>query len=210
MKTLIAALALIAGSPLLAQDKPEQTPDQAGARLPKFIMDALTSPHAVKAILTLAKDGTIERAKVVLQRGGMPDWIHAVADEKLGKGDDLSFEAEWYSDGGEVYEVTRRVEGKPKKISVRADRTVRYVETSVDRASLPPTVVENLAKLNVFRPEEWLKREGENVEYHIRGTVAGIPHRARVRDDGTLKSFDRNLPAEVEVALTSKPEPAVK
>jgi hypothetical protein len=201
MHALIAALVL-----LQAQDHPEP----AQARLPQFIMDALASPFAVRAVLYIAKDGSIERSKVVLQRAGMPDWIHEVADRKLGKGDDVSFEAETYPDGSEVYEVTRRVDGRPKKLSVRRDRTVRYVETTVDRASVPPSILESLAKLDVFRPEEWLKREGETVEYHVRGSVAGFPHKARMREDGTLKSFARNLPAEVEVSLTSKPEPAAK
>lgn len=216
MKTLIATIALIAGYSALAQDPQEpQAPlepcEITDAKLPKFIMDALSSPHALKAKLYVGKDGTIDRSKVFLARAGAPDWIHAVADEKLGKGEELSFEAEVYADGTEVFEAVRRIDGKPKKISVRRDKTVRYVETTVDRASVPAEVAATLAKLEGFQADEWRRREGDNLsEFHVRGSVVGIPHRARLRADGTLMSVDKHLAAELEVAITSKPEPAAK
>lgn len=210
MKTLIATIVLIAGYSALAQD-PLEPCETSDAKLPKFIMEALSSPHALKAKLYVGKDGTIDRSKVFLARAGMPEWIHAVADEKLGKGEDVSYEAEVYADGTEVFEVVRRIDGKPKKISVRRDKTVRYVETTVDKASAPAEVAATLAKLEGFQADEWRRREGDNLsEFHVRGSVVGIPHRARLRADGTLLAVDKHLAAELEVAITSRPEPAAK
>ena len=210
MKTWIAAFALVACPPAFTQE-PLEPCETADARIPKFIMDALASPCALRAKLYIARDGTVERSKVFLAREGMPEWIHAVADEKLGKGESLSYEAEVYADGTAVYEVVRRIDGKPKKVSVRRDRTLRYVETTLDAAVVPAEVSATVGKLDGFQADEWRRRDGDNSrEFHVRGSVVGIPHRARLRADGTLMSVDKLLAAELEVSITSKPEPAAK
>lgn len=191
-------------------DAPETQKASSGPKFPKIIMDALASPHALKGKLYVARDGTVERSKVVLKREGLPEWTHAAADAKLGKGEDLAYEVEVYGDGTEVFEISRRIDGKPKKISLRRDRQIRYVETTVDKAALPAPVSATLARLDGFQPDECRRREGENIsEFHIRGAVAGVPHRARIRADGSLLSLDRRLAAEMEVSVTVT-EPAAK
>lgn len=205
------ALALLLGG---VQDPAGAAADSSTTdkcRIPKFIMNAFASPHAIRGKLYVAKDGTIDRSKVYLKKEGVPGWTHVLADERLGKGEDLSFEAEVYADGTEVYEISRRIDGKPRKISIRLDKKVRYVESTLDRASVPASVSTAVTKLEGFQADDWRRRDGENIaEIHVRGTVGGVPHRARFRVDGTLMSVEKHLPAELEVAITSILEPAAK
>jgi hypothetical protein len=203
---LLIAAAALALCPLAFAQDPAPVP---GSKFPKFIMDALSSPHALKGKIYISRDGTIERTKVHLKKEGLPDWTHQVADEKLGKGEDIAYEVEVYGDGTEVFEIARRVDGKPMKVSIRRDRQVRYVETTVDRASLPAAVSAALGKIEGFQPDECRRRQGETTEFHIQGAIAGVPHRARIRADGTIQSLDRRLAAELEVAVLVS-EPAAK
>jgi hypothetical protein len=173
-------------------------------------MDALSSPHALRGKLYVSRDGTVERSKVFLKREGMPEWTHEVADAKLGKGEDLSYEIEVYGDGTEVFEISRRVGGKPMKVSLKRDRQVRYVETTAERKSLPAPVSAALEKIEGFQADEFRRRDSEKgAEYHVRGSIAGVPHRARIRADGTLQSLDRPIAAEMEVGVIVS-EPAAK
>jgi len=209
---LIAA-AVLALSPLAFAQDPTPVPNggtEPTSKLPKFIMDALNSPHALRGKIYIGRDGTVERSKVYVKREGLPEWAHQVADTKLGKGEDIAYEIEVYADGTEVYEIARMVKAKPTKISIRRDQQVRYVETIVDRSTLPAPVAATLGKIEGFHIGECHRREGENVaEFHIRGTIGGVPHRAMIRADGSLHSVSRHLPAEFEVAVTM-PEPAAK
>lgn len=185
--------------------------DSQAAKLPKFIVDALASPHALKARLHVSRDGTIERAKVFVTREGLPDWTHAVADEKLGKGEDVSYEVEVYGDGTEVYEICRQVDCYPRKVSIHRDRNILYVETGVDAASVVEAISTALGKIPGFKPEEYFQRDGDGtVEYHVTGTLLGIPHRARITADGTLRVLEKRLAAELEVGANIGTEPAVK
>lgn len=200
---LAAAAALSLGPLAFAQDTPPP-------KFPKFIMDALSSPHALKAKIYVARDGTIERSKVYVMKDGIPAWAHAVADDKLGKGDDLAYEVEVYADGTEAFEISRLIGMKPKKVSIRRDRQVRYVETIVDKASLPAAVAATLGKVEGFRAVEIHRREGENLsEFHVKGIQGGAPHRVMIRADGSLQSVSRHLAAEMDVAVPA-PEPAAK
>ena len=70
-----------------------------------------------------------------MKREGLPDWVHEMADEKLGKGEDVEYEIEVYPDGSEVYEVYRTVDGREKQLSVKPDRTVYYIGTELNRTS---------------------------------------------------------------------------
>ena len=186
-------------------------PQGAGPKFSKFITDALNSPHALKGKLYVSRDGTVERSKVYLKKEGLPDWTHQVADEKLGKGEDIAYEVEVYGDGTEVFEIARMVKGKPKKLSLRRDRQVRYVESIVDRTSVPAPVLATVTKIEGFHVGEFHHREGEHLsEFHARGTISGVPHRAQIRADGSLLSLSRPLPAEMEVPAVMKTEPAAK
>jgi hypothetical protein len=147
---------------------------------------------------------------VSVRREGIPEWTHQIADDKLGKGQEVAYEVEVYGDGTEVYEIARLIEGKPKKISIRRDQQVRYVEQLFDKASLPAAVATTLGKIEGFQVGEVRRREGDKLtEYHIVGLIAGVPHRAMIRADGTLQSVSRHLPAEMEVAVPTM-EPAAK
>jgi hypothetical protein len=210
VNVLTTGFAILLSTAAAAQD-PDTECEVYEGKIPKFIMEALTSPHAMKAKLYITKDGSIDRSKVVLQREGMPEWTHPIAEDKLGTGEDVSYEAEVYADGTAVYEICRMVDGKPKKVSIRRDKSVRYIEMTIERDAVPEEVAATVAKLQGFKADEWRRREGENLsEVHVRGSVAGIPHRARLKSDGTLLSVDKHLAAEVEVSITSRPEPAVK
>src|SRR5213078_4517644 len=99
-------------------------------RIPEFAMKALAAPTASKAGLFISKDGAITRYAVHLGREDVPVYLHSMADEKIGKGEDIAYEAEIYPDGGEVYEIYRRVDGKEKQLSIlHRDRSVKYVGT---------------------------------------------------------------------------------
>ena len=210
---LIAAAALALCPSAFAQDPvPNGGAERqsSGPKFPKIIMEALGSPHALKGKIYVSRDGSIERSKVYLKREGVPDWALAVADEKLGKGDDIAYEVEVYSDGTEVFEIARLVKGKPKKISILRDRQIRYVESIVDKSAVPAPVSATLAKIEGYHVGEIHYREGEKIsEYHVRGTISGIPHRALIRADGSLQSLSRHLAAEMEVAIIVS-EPAAK
>ncbi len=214
---LVIAAVLSLCSAAMAQD-PKPVPNggsepqnsASGPKFPKFIMDALHSPHVLRGKIYVARDGTIERAKVFVRREGLPEWTHQIADDKLGKGQEVAYEVEVYGDGTEVYEIARLIEGRPKKISLRRDQKVRYVEQLFDKGSLPAAVAATLGKIEGFQVGEVRRREGDKLtEYHIVGLIAGVPHRAMIRADGTLQSVTRHLPAEMEVAITTT-EPAAK
>ncbi len=207
---LVVAVALALGPLAFAQEPPQAAKETTLPKFPKFIMDALGSPHVLKAKIYVLRDGTIERSKVYVKREGIPDWAHAVADDKLGKGDDLAYEVEVYADGTEVFEIARLVGMKPKKVSIRRDRQVRYVETIVDKAAVPAAVAATLGRIDGFRAVEVHRREGENLtEFDVRGIMGGTPHRVMIRADGSLHALSRHVSAEMDVAVPS-PEPAAK
>jgi hypothetical protein len=172
------------------------------ARIPAFPMKALSSPAAKKAGIFVSKDGTITRYTVHLDREGVPPWLHDMADEKIGKGDDLAYEAELYPDGSEVYEIYRMVAGKEKQLSVEKDRTVKYVGTQVGETELPDRVQATLQGVKGFFFEKCILKEGPRFgEYHVKGMLRGVPHRIRIATDGRLLAVQRRIPAEFEVAV---------
>ncbi len=204
--SLAIGLAILLCSSSYSQDQETQNP-----KLPKFIVEALASPHAIKARLHVNRDGTIERAKVYLKRDGLPDWTHDLANEKLGTGEDLSYEVEVYGDGTEVYEICRYVDCHPQKVSMRHDRNIQYVETGVDASVLPEAVSTTLSKIPGFKPDEYYRRDADGTsEYHVTGAMLGIPHRARIMADGTLRTLEKQLAAELEISAFTGTEPAVK
>jgi hypothetical protein len=210
--TFLACSSIFPQEPSTSPDaSPKVRQESQNPKLPKFIVDALASPYALRARLHVSRDGTIERAKVCLKREGLPEWTHDLADEKLGKGEDISYEVEVYGDGTEVYEICRQVDCYPQKVSMRRDRNFLYVETGVDASVLPEAVSTTLSKILGFKPEEYYRRDGDGTsEYHISGALLGIPHRARIMADGTLCILEKQLAAELEIGANTKSEPAVK
>ena len=165
-------------------------------------MQALASEHAVKGKLYLAADGTVEKYTVYVTRNGIPDWVHQMADEKIGLGTDESYEVELYADGSEVYEVRRTVEGRALELSVKRDRTLKYIERQLDETDLPEPVLATVRGVANFSAERYAIKEGPGLEeYHIRGKIGEVDHRLRVRKDGHLVAVQRQLPGAFEIAI---------
>lgn len=196
-RTSIAlSLALIAGALAAWQTQ------ESRARIPDFPMKALTSPSAVRASFFVSRDGTITRYAVHVGPEELPDWITKMADEKLGRGQDLDYEAELYPDGSEVYEIYRRVDGREMQLSVHADRSIKYIGRELDPKELPEKVAASMRGVKGFIAEKCIYKEGPKFsEVHIKGSVGGLPHRVRISGDGRLLSIQRRLPGEIEVAL---------
>ena len=183
------------------QDAPE-------ARIHPFILKALMSPHAKASNFFVSADGRVVRSGVHMKREGLPDWVHRMADEKLGKGEDVDYEIEVYPDGSEVYEVYRTIDGREKQLSVKADRTVYYLGTEHDRTSLPEAVADTLRKLDGFDARQCVAKEGPTFfEYHVKGRMNGGEVRARIGKDGGLIALQRRIHSVIEVET---PRPATE
>lgn len=170
------------------------------ARIHPFILKALASPHAARSNFFISADGRIVRSSVHMKREGLPDWVHAMADEKLGKGEDVEYEIEVYPDGAEVYEVYRKVDGREKQLSARPDRTVYYIGVEQDPAAPPIAVAAALRRLDGFEMKHCVAKEGPTFfEYHVKGLLEGNEVRARVGKDGRLIALQRRIPSVIEV-----------
>ena len=172
------------------------------ARIPDFPMKALAQPTASRAGLFVSRDGTITRYAVHVGPEVFPEWVSKMADERIGKGEDLDYECELYPDGSEVFEIYRMIDGREKQLSVHADRSVKYLGRQLDEKDLPDRVGATLRGIKAFAPEKIIFKDGPKfAEYHIRGRIASVPHRLRISSDGRLLSLQRKIPAEVELAV---------
>jgi hypothetical protein len=191
IEMLLASLALVQDSPSKEQGK-----------LHPFIAKALASPHALKTNFFVTEEGRVIRSSVHVKKGGLPDWVHAMADEKIGAGDDMEYELEVYPDGSEVYEIYRKIDGKERQLSVRPDRTIYYIGAEIEPEALPKAVSATLEKLQHFEMASCVSKEGATFhEYHVKGTLDGQPVRARIAKDGRLIAVQKRLPSEVEVEV---------
>lgn len=181
----------------------ESKDGQAHVRLPEFVWKALSSPHAKKANFWTGPDGQLLRYTVYVERGGIPDWVHAMADERLGKGEDLEFELEVYPDGSNVYEIYRKIDGLEKQLSVKADRSLFYIGTEQPADKLPEPVSSVIRDMKDLKISKCVFKEGKNVsEYHLKATRDGVPCRIRISKAGRLIAIQRRIPADVEVPFT--------
>ena len=172
-------------------------------RIPEFAMKALEAPTASKAGLFISKDGAVTRYAVHLGREDVPVYLHSMADERIGKGEDITYEAEIYPDGSEVYEIYRQVEGKEKQLSVlHRDRSVKYVGTQLDEKEIPEKIQDAIKNVKGFTFEKCIFKEGPRfAEYHVKGSIAGNPHRVRIGRDGHLLSVQRRIVGDYEVVV---------
>jgi hypothetical protein len=172
------------------------------ARIPDFPLKALGQPSATRAGLFVSRDGAITRYTVHVGPEALPEWVSQMADERIGKGENVEYECELYPDGSEVYEIYRLIDGREKQLSVHADRTVKYLGRQMDEKELPERVGATLRGLKSFFPEKIICKEGPGfVEYHIRGRIGGAPHRVRISGDGRLIAVQKKVPAEIELAI---------
>jgi hypothetical protein len=175
---------------------------EAKARIPDFPMKALSHPSASRAGFFVSRDGTIMRYTVHVGPDAIPEWVSKMADERIGKGEDLEYEIELYPDGSEVYEIYRSVDGREKQLSVHADRSVKYIGRQTEEKDLPDKVGATLRGIKAFGPEKIIFKEGPKFsEVHVRGRIAGVPHRVRISGDGRLIAVQKKVPAEVELAI---------
>jgi len=197
--TIALVLALVAGLLVAWQGQDSREPK---ARIPGFTMRALAEPSATRAGMFVSRDGTITRYAVHVGPDALPEWVGKVADERIGKGEDLEYECELYPDGSEVFEIYRMVDGREKQLSVHADRTVKYIGRQLDEKDLPDRVGATLRGIKAFVPEKIIFKEGPKFsEVHVRGRIAGTPHRVRISGDGRLLSIQKKVPAEIELAI---------
>jgi len=180
----------------------EPAQDSGLLRMPAFPWRALSSPLARKAALWTTPDGRLSRYAVVVDIAALPDWVAAMADARIGRGPDLEHEIELYPDGTEVYEIYRKVDGRERQMSVKADRSLYYVGTEQDPGRLPEAVAAAIRGLRDVVVEHCMLKEGPQVaEYHLRATVEKAPCRIRVSKNGELLAAQRKIPGEVEVQL---------
>lgn len=171
-------------------------------KLHPFIAKALASPHALKTNFFVSEEGRLIRSSVHVKKGGLPDWVHSMADEKIGAGDDMEYEIEVYPDGSEVYEIYRKVGGKERQLSVKTDRGIYYIGSEIEPERLPKAVAATLEKLEHFEMASCVSKEGATFhEYHVKGMLDGQPVRARIAKDGRLISVQKRLPSEIEVEV---------
>ena len=208
MKTFVASVIVVSaaiglGMARTSKGGGQDSRNPLDARVPEFALKALTSPSATQAGVFIAKDGAITRYAVHIGKEAVPEWLHAMADEKIGKGEDLAYEAEIYPDGSEVYEIYRKIGGKEKQLSVaHRDRSVKYIGTQMDVKELPEKVQATLKGIQGMAAEKVLFKEGPNfAEYHIRGLAGAVPCRVRIGREGTLIAVQRRIPGEFEVAV---------
>ena len=171
-------------------------------KVPPFAWQALSSPTAKKAGIWTSADGRMTRYSVHVDKAGVPDWLHAMADAQLGRGADLDYEVEVYPDGSEVYEIYRKVDGRERQLSVKADRTVYYVGIEHDADKLPEAVSTAIKDLKGLTVQKCMLKEGPTVaEYHLGATLNQATCRVRISKDGQLLAVQRKMQAEVEVPL---------
>lgn len=204
MTRLLAAFALLAVVPQDDRKTWESREGQAHVRIPEFIWKALSSPGATKLGLWTGSEGQILRYSVHVDKGAMPEWIHALADQKIGKGEDLEYEIEIYPDGAEVYEIYRRVDGLEKQLSVKADKTVYYIGTEVEPGRLPDAAASALRTMKGVTVGKIVLKEGPSAsEIHVKAVQEGAPVRLRMSKSGRLLAVQRKIAAEIEVPTAS-------
>lgn len=175
-------------------------PEPRPAALPGFVVDALQSPHAERAKLYVAPDGAIEKVVAYVTRDAIPAWVHTMADEKLGAGEDRGYEIEQYADGTQTYEVTRTIDGRKAELSATVDKALRYTELELAPEAVPPKVkatADGLGDMQVKRIEH---KKGPAVDqYEIVGLKGETEMRLVLDAEGAIKSRARRLPAVVQL-----------
>ncbi|MCA9540634.1 MAG: hypothetical protein KC620_17165 [Myxococcales bacterium] len=182
MRTSLIALTLLAG----CAGQPPPTP-----AVPPFVAQALTGAHGLRGKFYLTADGRFEKFVAYVERDAMPDWIHPLADEKLGAGEEVDFEVEQYADGARAYEVTRLVDGRKAELSVTPEQQIRYVEREVPLDALPAPVkqaVDAMAGVTIDHVEqkegpginafEVIARDGERELRVVLSPEGGVVERA--------------------------------
>ena len=201
MKRTTVFMALAVAAAVLAAWQLQDSREQK-ARIPDFPMKALAHSSAIRAGMFVSRDGTITRYAVHVGPDAIPEWVSKMADERIGKGEDVDYEMELYPDGSEVYEIYRLIDGREMQLSVQGDRNVKYIGRQVEEKDLPDRVGATLRGIRTFLPEKIIIKEGPSFsEVQVRGRIGGVPHRVRISGDGRLIALQKKVPAEIELAI---------
>lgn len=177
-------------------------PEPRPAALPGFVVDALQGPEALRAKLYVAEDGVIEKVVAYVGRDAIPAWVHTLADEKLGAGEDREFEIEEYADGTRTYEVTRTIDGRKAELSATVDKKLRYTEVELAPEAVPAPVkatADGMAGVTVLRIE---RKQGPGIDhFEVVGTEGEREVRVEVDGAGMVLSKARRLPAVVQLTV---------
>lgn len=198
---LAAALLAGCGAP---QDCPTIPAPSAAAEgvagVSDFIRQHLISPHAVRAKLYIASEGHVRKYAVYVTKDAIPAWVLEMADQELGQGEDKEYEVEQYENGDQVYEVTRIIDGQERELSVKLDKTVKYVEAPIAPDALPEPVRAAVEGVSGFEPEQYSTKKGPDLEvYQVKGTKDGLRHRLDIDADGQIETQSRELDAGLVV-----------
>ena len=174
----------------------------AKQKIPDFPLNSMKSQNAIKGKLYITASGTIDKYTVYVSASELPKWVHELADNTIGKGKDEGYEIEQYSDGSEVYEIKRLVDGKSVEVSIRRDGFVKYIEKQVEKEDLPIEVKVAIGKISNFNSERISLKIGPDInEYQVRGKMSAISYRLRINKDGSLIAIQKQLPATIEVGV---------
>lgn len=176
------------------------SPEPRPAALPSFVVDALQAPTARKAKLYVGPDGALVKAVAYVERAAIPDWVHAMADEQLGAGEDTEYEVEQYADGTQTYEVTRTVGGLKAELSVTTDRKMRYVERALADDAVPEPIKAAIGAIEGFEVTRIEHKKGPAIDqFEAVGMQGGSEMRLGFEPSGKLTSRARRLPATVQL-----------
>lgn len=171
------------------------------AAVSAFILEGLQSPHALRAKFYLDASGRVVKSAAYVSKKAVPEWLHTLADEKIGKGEGTEFELEQYENGDQVYEVTRKVDGKEVELSVKTDKTLKYIERPMDPDALPEAIKAAVAGQAGFLADSAAHKEGPGLlHYTLRGKKGGEPWHLILDGEGKLIGSYRILEARIEVA----------
>jgi len=174
-------------------------PGDNSAVVPAFVLEGMRAPGASRAKVYLDTQGRVIKSAAYVTKAEIPEWVHKLADEKIGAGEDTEYELEHYPDGDQVYEIARKVEGQEIELSVKLDKTLKYIEKPIAEQDIPPAVKSALP--TDFTAESMGVKEGPGLKQYIfRGKQAGLAVHLILDPAGKLLGNFRVLPGRLEIA----------
>ncbi len=173
--------------------------------VPQGPREVLFDPNVERARLYFEDGGNVAKYTAYVEAKALPAWVVQMANEKLGPGEDLEWEIEYYGADKQVYEVTRRTADGIREISVGDDRTVFYLHFVIEPSELPDAVRERVQQFAGLKMTEAARKEYTDgaVRYLVRGEFHGENHRMLLSDTGELLAHTRAVPAVIEVPVRS-------
>lgn len=189
----------------IEQTKVVAIPGECGqcVAVPQGPREILFDPDVKRAKLYFEDAGNVTKYVAYVDVAALPAWVLQVADEKIGPGEDIDWQIEYYGADRQVYEVTRRTEEGVREVSIGQDRTVYYLHYVIDPADLPEPVAERVDQFVGLKIEEAARKEyaDGSVRYLIEGELQQGKHRLLLSDQGELLSHHRSVPAVIEVPV---------